>query len=262
MRRILLLGILLIITLVPQGASGQPAITSEIAPSGKLRVATNGGNTMLVTRTADGKVTGGMAVEVGRFIAEKLGVSFELVSFPNADAYTQSFGKGEWDIAVGASSPLVAEKADFGPLLMFVDFMYVAGPGREFTNTAQLDRPGVKIGVGRNSSSDQYLSRTLKSAELVRLTGGAGAGLEALRSGKVDVWAASASNVQGIATDLPGAKVLPEAFTNEPYTVALPKGRSSGAQATLTEIVNEAKTSGVVRKAIEQVGVKGVRAAP
>jgi polar amino acid transport system substrate-binding protein len=140
--------------------------------------------------------------------------------------------------------------------------MYVAAPGREFTNSAQLDRAGVKIGVGRNSSSDQFLSRTLKSAELVRLTGGAGAGLESLRSGKVDVWAASASNVQGIAAELAGAKVLPEAFTNEPYTVALPKGRSSAAQAKLTEIVNEAKKSGVVRKAIEQTGVKGVRAAP
>jgi polar amino acid transport system substrate-binding protein len=155
-----------------------------------------------------------------------------------------------------------AEKADFGPVLMFVDFMYVAAHGREFTNSAQVDRAGVKIGVGRNSSSDQFLSRTLKSAELVRFTGGAGAGLEALRSRKVDVLAASASNVQGIAADLPGAKVLPEAFTNEQYTVALPKGRSAAAQAKVVEIVNEAKKTDVIRKALEQTGVKGVRAAP
>jgi hypothetical protein len=37
---------------------------------------------MLVMRTADGKVTGGVSVEVGRFIAEKVGVFFELVSLP------------------------------------------------------------------------------------------------------------------------------------------------------------------------------------
>ena len=262
MGRILLLAILLIATLIPSDALAQPAIASEIAPTGKLRVATNGGNTILVTRTADGKVTGGVAVEVGRFIADKLGVPFELVSFPNADAYTQSFGKGEWDIAIGASTPLVAEKADFSPAVMFVDFMYVAAPGREFTNSAQVDRAGIKIGVGRNSSSDQFLSRALKSAELVRFTGGAGAGLKALRSGKVDIWAASASNVQGIAADLPGAKLLPEAFTNDPYTVALPRGRSSASQAKVVEIVNEAKKTGVVQKALEQTGVRGVRAAP
>jgi len=261
MRRILLLGLTLIAVMIPRSTLGQSAITSEIAPSGKLRVATNGGSTILVTQTTDGQVTGGVAVEVGRFIAEKLGVPFELVSLPNADAYVQSFGKGEWDIAIGASTPLVAEKAHFGPVLMFVDFMYVAAPGREFTNSAQVDQSGVKIGVGRNSSSDQFRSRALKSAELVRFTGGAGGGLEALRNGKVDIWAASASNVQGIAADLTGAKILPEAFTNEPYTVALAKGRSSAAQHKLTEIVSEAKKSGVVRKAVEKLNMAGVRAA-
>jgi len=44
--------------------------------------------------------------------------------------------------------------------------------------------------------------------------------------------------------------------------VALPKGRSSAAQAKLAEIVSEAKKTGVVRKAIEQPGMRGVRVAP
>ena len=44
MRRILLLASLLIATSVPGGALGQPAISSEIAPLGKLRVAMNAGN--------------------------------------------------------------------------------------------------------------------------------------------------------------------------------------------------------------------------
>ena len=69
-------------------------------------------------------------------------------------------------------TPLVAEKADFGPDLLLVDFCIVAAPGREFADAAQVDRPGVKIGVGRNSGPDQFLSRTLKSAELVRPGGG------------------------------------------------------------------------------------------
>ena len=89
-----------------------------------------------------------------------------------------------------------------------------------------------------------------------------GGGLEALRSGKADVWAANASNVQAIADALSGAKIIPGAFTTVRFTVALPKGRSSAAQAKLAEIVNEAKKTGVVRKAIEQAGMKGVRVAP
>ena len=151
MRRILLLAILLIAISIPKGALGQAVISSEIAPLGKLRVATNGGNPQFVTRTPDGKMVGGVALDVGKFIAAKLGVSFEAVVYANADAYTQSFGKGEWDIAIGPPTPLVAEKADFGPDLILVDFMYVAAPGREFANAAQVDRPGVKIGVGRRT---------------------------------------------------------------------------------------------------------------
>jgi ABC-type amino acid transport substrate-binding protein len=164
MRRILLSAVILIAASIPGGALAQPEIRSEIAPLGKLRVATNGGNPQLVTRTPDGKMVGGVALDVGKFIAAKLGVSFEAVVYANADAYTQSFGKGEWDIAIGPPTPLVAEKADFGPDLILVDLMYVAAPGREFADAGQVDRPGVKIGVGRNSGPDQFLSRTLKSA--------------------------------------------------------------------------------------------------
>jgi polar amino acid transport system substrate-binding protein len=45
--------------------------------------------------------------------------------------------------------------------------------------------------------------------------------------------------------------------------VALPKGRSAAALAELVEILNEAKRTGVVQKAIEEAGLHdGVRVAP
>ena len=172
MRRILLLASLLIATSVPGSALGQPAISSEIAPLGKLRVAMNAGNPVLIKRAPDGKIIGGVALEVGKFIAEKLEVPFELVPYPDSNTYTQSFGKGEWDIGIGPPIPLVAEKADFILDLLLVDHVYSAAPGPQFADAAQVDRPGVKIGVGRNSAQDLFLSRTLKSAELVRMPGG------------------------------------------------------------------------------------------
>jgi len=260
MQRILLLAILLIATAIPQAAFGQAAINSEIAPAGKLRVAMNSATAVLLKRTPDGKITGGVGLELGKFMAGKLGAVFELVAYHDSNTYTQTFGKGEWDIGFGARTPLVAEKADFLLDVLLNDYLFVAAPGgREFANAAQVDRPGVKIGVGLNSSSDQFLSKTLKSAELVRLTGGRS--IEALKSGQVDVWAASASNIEQVADRLPGAKIVPGAFTSERTMVILPKGRSAAAQAKVVEIVNEAKKIGVVRKALEQTGARGVRLA-
>jgi polar amino acid transport system substrate-binding protein len=72
----------------------QPAPSSEIATIGKLRVATIGV-----------RVLSGVAAPVGKFIAERLGVSFELVVYANPEAYEQSFGKGEWEIAIGPRAP-------------------------------------------------------------------------------------------------------------------------------------------------------------
>jgi len=240
MRRVLLLSILFISTSIPRCALGQPAITSEIAPTENLRVAMNAGTPVLLMRTPDGKITGGVGLEMGKFIAQKLGLPFELVPYPNSDAYIRSFGKEEWDVGFGPQTPLVAEKADFIIDLLLNDYLYLAAPGREFADAVQVDRPGVKIGVGKDSASDQFLSRTLESAELVRRSG-VDQSIEAMRGGQVDVWAASASNIEQLAGRVPGSKIVPGTFMSDRSMLILPKGRSSDARAKLTEIVIEAK---------------------
>jgi hypothetical protein len=93
MRRILLLAIVLIAISIPGDVSAQPAISSEIAPLGMLRVGMNAGNPVLIKRATDGKVIGGVAFDVGKFIAAKLEVPFELVPYPDSNTYTQSIGK-------------------------------------------------------------------------------------------------------------------------------------------------------------------------
>ena len=155
------LAILLFATWIPTGALGQPAVVAEITPTGKLRVAMNASTPVLLTRTADGKVVGGVAYEIGRFIAEKIGVPFELTPYVGSTAYTQSFGKGEWDVGFGARTPLVADKADFIVDVVLTDYVFVAAPGRKFADASQADRLGVKIAVGENSSSEQFLRQAL-----------------------------------------------------------------------------------------------------
>jgi hypothetical protein len=141
MRRILLLGIFLIATSIPEGAFGQTAVNSEIAPQGKLRVAMNAGTVVLLTRTRDGKITGGVGLEVAKFIAKKLGTVLELAPYPDSNSYTQSFGRGEWDIGFGVRTPLVAEKADFIVDILLNDYFFVAAPGREFAALCESIAP-------------------------------------------------------------------------------------------------------------------------
>jgi polar amino acid transport system substrate-binding protein len=233
----------------------QPTPNSGIAPAGKLRTA------MIGIR-----VLGGVGEPIGKFIAGRLGVLFESVAYGNPDDYEQSFGQGEWDIAIGPRVLAPADKADVTPDVWLIDLLYLAAVGREFASADQIDRPGVKVGTIQNSPSDRFLTRTLKSAQLMRLPlspNFPADAIEMLRSGKADVFGADSGLIDSIASGYPGAKTVPGVFNTVRVAVALPKGRSPAAQAKLSEIVSEAKRTGVVQKAIEQAGLRsGVRVAP
>jgi polar amino acid transport system substrate-binding protein len=260
-RTIGLLAITLLVTATP-AALGQFAISSDIAPGGTLRVALISGNPVLVSKKPDGSIGGGVSVELGRFIAERLGVPFQSVYYADPELYTRSFGKGEWDVAIGPRRASEAGIVDFSPDFMLVENNFVAAPGRTFGDAGEVDRPGIRVAVIRDGSPDKYLTQTFRSAQLVRVASGRDAAIEALRSGAADAFGSNAQNVHDVAEGLPGSKIVPGAFNTVPMAVALPKGRSAAAQARLAEIVKEAKGAGLVQKAIEQARVKGVRVAP
>jgi hypothetical protein len=108
----------------------QSGLTSEIAPLGKIRIATIGI-----------EVVGGVAQPVGEFIANRLGLPFEPIVYVTPEAWAESFGKGEWDLAIGPRAVAPEGKADVISDLWLVDLIYLAAPGQEFADTTQTDRP-------------------------------------------------------------------------------------------------------------------------
>jgi ABC-type amino acid transport substrate-binding protein len=234
-------------------AFGQTLPASEIAPGGKLRVG-------MIAIT----VLGGVAEPVAGFVGQKLGATVEPVMYPNPDAYLQSFGKGEWDIAIGPRVLAPAEKADSTADLWAVSLIYVAAPRTEFPDIASVDKAGVKIGTIRGAPSDRVLTREIKAAEIVRIPLSptiAADAAELLRSGKANVFGADSGVGYPAAEALQGAKIVPGAFGTVLVAAALPKGRSPAAQALLAMVIDEAKQSGVVQKAIDAKGLRGVNVA-
>jgi ABC-type amino acid transport substrate-binding protein len=234
-------------------AFGQTTPAAEIAPGGKLRVG-------MIAIT----VLGGVADPIARFIGQKLGAAVEPVMYPNPDAYLQSFGKGEWDIAIGPRVLAPADKADSSADLWVISLVYVAAPGKEFPDIASVDKAGVKIGTIRGAPSDRVLTREIKAAEIVRIPLSptiAADAADLLRSGKADVFGADSGVGYPAAEALPGAKIVPGAFATVRVAAALPKGRSAAAQAALATFLEEARQSGVVQKAIDAKGLKGVNVA-
>jgi polar amino acid transport system substrate-binding protein len=139
-------------------AFGQTSPASEIAPGGKLRVG-------MIAIT----VLGGVAEPVAGFIGQKLAAAVEPVMYPNPEAYLQSFGRSEWDIAIGPRVLAPADKADSTENLWAISLVYVAAPGTEFPDIGSVDKQGVKIGTIRGAPSDRGLTREIKAAEIIRI---------------------------------------------------------------------------------------------
>lgn len=232
----------------------------EVAPTGTLRLGINGSNATLYERAADGSASG-IAAELGKFIAGKLGVPFAALVYPGAAAYTASFGTGEWDIIVTGRNPLASQRVDFIGDVILIDYVYLAAPGRNFSDPDDVDRAGVRIGVPRNASADAFLSERLKAAELVRLPGDMATAADMLRDGKIDLYASGGDSLQHIAHRVPGSKII-GTFETVAFAISTAKGGSPAARARLTQLVNDAKSAGIVQKALAQSGRQGVRAAP
>src|ERR1700744_1594806 len=228
-------------------------ISSVIAPGGRLRVG-------MIAIT----VLGGVAEPLAGFLGQKLSAAVEPVMYPNPEAYQQSFGKGEWDIAIGPRVLAPADKADSTQNLWAISLIYVAAPGMEFPDFASVDKAGVKIGTIRGAPSDRVLTREIKAAEIVRIPLSptiAADAADLLRSGKADVFGADSGVGYPAAEALPGARIVPGAFGMVRVAAALPKGHSPAAQALLATLVDEAKQTGVVQKVIDAKGLKGVSVA-
>lgn len=77
----------------------------------------------------------------------------------------------------------------------------------------------------------------------------------------MDAFGADSGVAYPVAELLLGATIVPGAFGMVRVAAALPKDRSTAAQAALETLVDEAKQTGVVQKAIDAKGLRGVAVA-
>jgi polar amino acid transport system substrate-binding protein len=234
-------------------------VREALAPTGKLRVGINLQRIFLAKRNAvTGEVTG-MAIDLGRMLAQRLGVMFEPVFYPNVGAVVEGAAAGAWDIAFLANDSARADVIEFTAPYIEVDNTYLVPADSPIRTVADADRPGVRIGVGLRNATGLFLKRTLKYAELVG-TEGVGA-VELLRSGKVDIAAGSRDGLLVVQEKLSGYRLLDDRFNAVGHAIALPRGRASGL-VYVNAFVEEIKGSGVVAQAIAQHSIRGINVAP
>lgn len=252
---------LLLVAGCASAPSVPPAARAELASTGKLRVGLILSNQVLVTKDPSTGELRGVTVNLGKALAQRLGVPFEPVGYANPAALVKSFGANEWDIAFLAFDPARAQQVDFSPPYMEVDNTYLVTAKSKVGTVELADQTGVTIAVPERSAPDLFLSRNLKSAKVMRVPGGADAAIEALKSGKADAYAENAHMLSLYADRLPGARVLEGRYTVIQHAVATPKGKMAASEYMKT-FVEEAKADGTVAEAIRAAGLRRTRVAP
>ena len=246
-----------------QVASAQRSLDSRVADlvqAGKLRV---GLGIVAPHWAVKDQKTGelrGVAVDVARALASRLGIELVTVEYPSPPGVLEGLKVGAWDVGFLAIDPSRAAVVDFSPPYLQIDATYLVKEGSAIRNVADADQPAMRIAVTRKSVEEIVLSRSLKRAEL-RGVDTIAAGFELLRAGNADVLAAPRPALLQFSSRLPDSRVLEDRFHVAFGAMAVPKGQTERL-AYITEFVEEAKASGVVQRAIERAGVRGVQVAP
>jgi polar amino acid transport system substrate-binding protein len=202
----------------------------------------------------------GVAFDLGKELARRMGVPFEPVLYPSVGALLDAGKSGAWDVAFVGFSPARAKEWDFTALHLEIEFGYLIPGGSSISTMADVDRPGIRVAVQEKSGPDSFFSRTLKNAVVIRAPSNPGA-LEALKSGRADVMASIKPILFEMSNQLPGSRVLDGRPGIDPHAMAMPKGRDLGV-AYARQFIEDAKSEGLVKAAIERAGIRGAVVAP
>jgi polar amino acid transport system substrate-binding protein len=239
--------------------SGPGSAVADIKSSGKLRVGLGLVPTFAMKDPSTGELRG-IGVELGRALAERIGVEFVPVTYPSPANLPEALKSGAWDVGFLGVDEARKAVIDFSIPYVQVDATFLFPAGSTFRTFEDVDKPGVRIVTTRNGVEDLAVTRLAKAAEIVRVDS-AGAGLEALKSGKADAIAIPRPTAIAFAEQLPGSRVWDGRYDVAVHAIGVPKGES-GRLNYINEFLSVAKKSGFVQQAIERVGLRGAQVAP
>ena len=237
-----------------------PAVRSELAPSGTLRVGLNHGNFLLVTPGSSATDPRGVAPDLARELARRLGVPIEFSKYETAGALGDAVRTGAWDVAFLGAEPQRATEIAFTAAYLEIPATYLVPAGSPIRTIADVDREGVRIAVAEKSAYELWLSRNIKHAKLV-LTKGIDASYNAFVNDKLEVLSGLRPRLLSDVQKLPGARLLDGQFTAVQQAIGTAKARSAGAEFLRT-YVEDVKASGFVGEAITRNNSQGVSVAP
>lgn len=238
-------------------ASDLAEVAADLAPAGRLRVALNHGNLVLVRRGPTDDAPTGVTVDLARAMSDRLGLALEFIHFDRAADVSASAAAGVWDLCFLAVDPGRSAGIEFSEPYVAIDGAYLLPEDAGIHDIADVDRLGLRVGAVRGSAYALHLERAARGLRLVIFETSREAA-QALAERRVDCLGGVRQAMDRLAEQLPAHRVLEEPFMSILQAVGVPKGRP-GAAAFVRRFVNDARASGFVSDALARSGQADVR---
>jgi polar amino acid transport system substrate-binding protein len=235
-------------------------IVAELAPHGVLRAGINVSNFLLVTGRDEHGSPVGVAPDMARAVAERLGVPLRLVPYARPGILADACGTDAWDIGLIGAEPQRAETIAFSAAYAEIEATYLVPEGSPIAALADVDRAGVRIASTARAAYDLWLERNIHHATLEHAQSIDGA-FALFRERKLDALAGLRPRLITDQAVLPGSRILDGSFMTVQQAIGTAKANAKAA-AFLRDFVEEAKRSGLVAALIAKHGVKGLSVAP
>jgi polar amino acid transport system substrate-binding protein len=238
-----------------------PEVRQAFTPTGVLRAAINVGNPILAYSDAATGRAGGVSVDLAQAFADSLAVPLELVVFDSAGKSVQAVTDERADIGFFAIDPVRGAGIAFTAPYVLIEGAYLVSAESPIQDNSEVDRPGVRVAVGKGSAYDLYLTRELKHAEIVRAPTSPLV-VDVYREQGLDVAAGVRQQLEADAQRVEGLRLLPGRFMVIQQAMGLPKSRGHAAAQCLAAFVEDMKASGFVGQALRRHGIEGASVAP
>lgn len=236
------------------------AIGRFLAPQGPLRAVINTGNPILASRMPGSPEPFGVSVDLTRELARRLALEVELVVVPSAGRAVATMRTEGADIGFFVLDSTRGQGIDFTAPLVEIEGTYLVREDSPITDIEQVDRSGIRIGVGFNSVYDLFLRREIRAATLVRIGTSPRVVEESMRQ-NLDVAAGVRQQLEAEAGRLGGLRMLPGRFMVIEQALGVAGGRDPSVLAYLRGFIEEMKTSGFIAAALARHNIQGASVA-
>ena len=252
------------LAVIPDSVVGQqrttvtPEVRQALVPSGKLRVGVYPNSPFSMVRDLVSGEMKGIAVELGKALAMRLDVPYEQVEFRRPAEIYEALKAGQIDMTIANATPARADEFAWSPPLLLIELGFLVPAGSPVATPADVDRPGLRVGVTQGGTMNSVLARELKNATVVPAAT-LKIGIAMLAEHKIDVYATNKANLFEMSDALPGSRVLDGRWGLEHLAMAIPNGRDPGF-AYVRAFAENAKSEGLVAHAAARVALRGVAA--